>query len=158
MHGPALPASPPDPCPASRNPHKAPQGGYYPFPFLLREGAKTLRDSTTCARSPGQGGSLGRGGLTPLGLIPAQGGPPRWKGAPRVPLAFELLHDLQEAVVGGGVAAKADLHLVQIGEGVFYLQRGGGSRWARVAGGGDEGSGSLRGRGWAGPSEGGGEW
>lgn len=41
-----------------------------------------------------------------------------------LPLAFELLHDLQEAVVGGGVAAEADLHLVQVGERILHLRAG----------------------------------
>lgn len=47
----------------------------------------------------------------------------------RLPLAFELLHDLQEAVVGGRVAAKADLHLVKVGESVLHLR---GTRRPRV--------------------------
>lgn len=41
----------------------------------------------------------------------------------RLPLAFELLHDLQEAIVGGRVAAEADLHLVEVGESVLHLRR-----------------------------------
>lgn len=61
------------------------------------------------------------------------GGGPRWGGliqstAPecrtpcRLPLAFELLHDLQKAIIGGRVAAKANLHLVEIGESVLHLR------------------------------------
>lgn len=40
----------------------------------------------------------------------------------RLPLAFELLHDLQKAIIGGRVAAKADLHLVEVGESVLHLR------------------------------------
>lgn len=49
----------------------------------------------------------------------------------RLPLAFELLHDLQEAIVGGRVAAKADLHLVEVCESVLHLR---GTRRPWVAG------------------------
>ena len=60
-----------------------------------------------------------------------------WAGAPQVPLALELLHDFQEAIVSGRIAAEADLHLVQVGEGVFHLRGGGGSWWAAVGAEGD---------------------
>lgn len=39
-----------------------------------------------------------------------------------LPLALELFHDLQEAVVGGRVAAEADLHLVQVRKRILHLQ------------------------------------
>lgn len=52
-------------------------------------------------------------------MTPGRAGPGR-----ALPLAFELLHDLQEAIVGGGVTAEADLHLVQVGERILHLRAG----------------------------------
>ena len=105
-------------------PATAPQGGTFPSRFL-EEGTEAPRSSTTCTRGHPVEGQPGLGAPTPLRQTEAQGGPPGWVGALLVPLAFELLHDLQETIVSGRVAAEADLHLVQVGEGVLHLRGGG---------------------------------
>lgn len=130
-------------CPPSRNPYNSSTRRDSPLSFFRgrNSGSERFDDLRKVTQ-------LG-------GSHPAQpdGGPPRWGGAPRVPLAFELLHDLQEAVVSGRVAAEADFHLVQVGEGVLHLRGGGGSRWAGISGR-DGGQGSLGGMGAGRASEG----
>lgn len=105
-------------------PATAPQGGTFPSRFL-EEGTEAPRSSTTCTRGHPVEGQPELGAPIPLRETEAQGGPPGRVGAPLVPLAFELLHDLQETIVSGRVAAEADLHLVQVGEGVLHLRGGG---------------------------------
>lgn len=129
----------PHPCPPSRNPHNS-STRRAPFRPVVWK-----KDRGSEQPPPAQGHPVGgrRGLAAPTALRPAaaQGVPwggPR-AGAPQVPLALELLHDLQEAIVSGRIAAEADLHLVQVGEGVFHLRGGGGSRWATV---GAEGAGA----------------
>ena len=37
-------------------------------------------------------------------------------------LGLELLHDVEEIVVNGGLVAKLQLHLVQVRQGILHLQ------------------------------------
>lgn len=68
--------------------------------------------------------ALGQQGQQNLGVKAGEAHRAETAPGRALPLAFELLHDLQEAVVGGRVAAEADLHLVQVGERILHLRAG----------------------------------